>query len=432
MGQGGVTAGRGRAWCGGALGRRTLGQGCPQAGQSASSRSLVRGACRGGQGTARTPGVLQCGLHVGPGSWVWGCSPSRRGPVSPSACLEPCPALWSRGAGPPPPVSPRPAPQPSAAPCAPRSPAGLTPGAAPPCPGVSSYWELSQLPRALHLPQNQLCPPTTPRANRASSTPTPHHAVPLKQLLRCHEPFVTSDCLPSSVPVNARLPRPRQFTDGSRHHLCWAPGLRLPESPFQGDFPHPSVPWGVTPPGLQDWGRERGAGRLCWCPQMALTHPGHCPAPQAWHLASCDACDPIELSSWVSRVRAEGTRGTLTVTPSVLRCVPPITAPATRTPPAHSHRPCICQRACKSSCLEGALERWSVVGSDLQAGRSPKIPQGSAPRPGRSGQGKKGKGGVWRMQAWGVGTLLQAPMEAGPPSRFRPCLSGDSGHGVNN
>lgn len=191
-------------------------------------------------------------------------------------------------------------------------------------------------------------------------------------------------------------------------------------------------PGGVTPPGLQDWGRERGAGRLCRCPQMALTHPGHCPAPQAWHLASCDACDPIELSSWVSRVRAEGTRGTLTVTPSVLRCVPPITAPATRTPPAHSHRPCICQRACKSLCLEGALERWSVVGSDLQAGRSPKIPQGSAPRPGRSGRGKKGKGGVWRTQAWGVGTLLQAPMEAGPPSRFRPCLSGDSGHGVNN
>lgn len=192
--------------------------------------------------------------------------PSRRGPDSPSACLEPCPALWSRGAGPPPPMSPQPAPQPSAAPCAPRSPAGLTPGAAPPCPGVSSYWELSQLPRALHLPQNQLCPPTTPRANRASSTPTPDHAVPLKQLLRCHESFLASDCLPSSVPVNARLPRPRQSTDGSS--LCWAPGLRLPESPVQGGFHILLYPAGSLPLDCRT-GAERGeqagsAGVLRW------------------------------------------------------------------------------------------------------------------------------------------------------------------------
>ena len=43
---------------GGRRARMTPGQGCPQAGQSASGRNLVQGAFRGGQGTALTPGVL--------------------------------------------------------------------------------------------------------------------------------------------------------------------------------------------------------------------------------------------------------------------------------------------------------------------------------------------------------------------------------------
>lgn len=141
-----------------APGWRTPGQACPQAGQSASGRNLVWGACRGGAGTARTPGVLQRGLHVGPGS-------SRRGPDSPLALL------WSlapySGAG----VlallrlrPPRTPPQPSTALCTPGPPpaAGLT-RATPPWPGGGLLLELSQLPRALLLPWNQLCPPHDPQ-----------------------------------------------------------------------------------------------------------------------------------------------------------------------------------------------------------------------------------------------------------------------------
>ena len=189
------------------------------------------------------------------------------------------------------------------------------------------------------------------------------------------------------------------------------PRAQTPREPCPGGLSTSLHTLGVTPPGLQGWGRERGAGRLCRRPQMALTHPGRCPTPQAWHLASCDACDPIELSSWVSRVRAEGTRGTLTVTPSALCCVPSITAPATRTPTAHSHRPCICQRVYKSPCLEGALEGWSVV---AVISRQASLPgsRRAAPEAGSSGRGKKGKGGARRTQAWGVETPLRAPLEA--------------------
>ena len=215
------------------------------------------------------------------------------------------------------------------------------------------------------------------------------------------------------------------------------PRAQTPREPCPGGLSTSLHTLGVTPPGLQGWGRERGAGRLCRRPQMALTHLGRCPTPQAWHLASCDACDPIELSSWVSRVRAEGTRGTLTVTPSALCCVPSITAPATRTPTAHSHRPCICQRAYKSPCLEGALEGWSVVavisrqaslpGSRRAAPKPESLPgsrraapepgslpgsRRAAPEAGSSGRGKKGKGGARRTQAWGVETPLRAPLEA--------------------
>lgn len=181
------------------------------------------------------------------------------------------------------------------------------------------------------------------------------------------------------------------------------PRAQTPREPCPGGLSTSLRTLGVTPPGLQGWGRERGAGRLCRRPQMALTHPGRCPAPQAWHLASCDACDPIELSSWVSRVRAEGTRGTLTVTPSALRSVPPITAPATRTPTAHSHRPCICQRADKSPCLEGALEKWSVVAVTSRQAGLPRSRR-AAPRSREgAGWGRRAKGarGGRRPGAWG-------------------------------
>ena len=63
-------------------------------------------------------------------------------------------------------------------------------------------------------------------------------------------------------------------------------------------------------------------------------------------------------------------------------------------------------------------------GSDFQASPSPKIPKGSAPEPGRSGWGKKGKGGAWRTQAWGVGTPLRAPLEAGRPAAPGPACPG--------
>lgn len=129
---------------------------------------------------------------------------------------------------------------------------------------------------ALPAPQGPPLPsePAVPRHNPQGQqsilhAPHPrHHAVPLKQLLRCHGPFLASTCFPSSVPVNAPLPKPRQFTDGSRHHLCWVPGLRPPESPVQGGFPHPSVPWGSLLLGCRA-GAERGeragsAGVLRW------------------------------------------------------------------------------------------------------------------------------------------------------------------------
>ena len=208
---------------------------------------------------------------------------------------------------------------------------------------------------------------------------------------------------------------------------------------------------------------------------MALTHPGRCPTPQAWHLASCDACDPIELSSWVSRVRAEGTRGTLTVTASALCCVPSITAPATRTPTAHSHRPCICQRAYKSPCLEGALEGWSVVAvisrqaslpgsrraapepgslpgsrraapepgslpgsrrAAPRAGKSPRIPQGGAPsrevsqdpagRRRKQRVGEEGQRG--RAEDAGLGRGDPAPSPA--EGRGRPAAPGPACLGI--
>ena len=167
----GFGSGRGDCWAGEGLSRGAPGPHDPGAGVP-PGRAEHPGSLQGWAGHRTHPWSVVAWPPRGPWVLAVGVLALQEGPRQPfSLSLEPCPALWSGGAGPLPPTSRGPPPQPSAAPCAPRSPAGLTPGAAPPCPGVSSYLELSQLPRALPFPQNQLCPATTPRANRASSTP---------------------------------------------------------------------------------------------------------------------------------------------------------------------------------------------------------------------------------------------------------------------